>query len=628
MSHLSLTQFINLNIIYMYRITTLLFVILSFATNSLLSQRCAVEVTKHSTASGEIYLVASAKGVDPIKYEWSNGETGQRTKVVKDGKYCVRIKDATGCVAEDCLEIVGNDKKCSVEIVKGPSTSASNSVLCAKITGQGPFKIEWSTGENTRCIRPQGKGEYCVYVVNAEGCEAKTCVKIDGPSDKRCAVRIKKLKITTASGRTVLLAQAKGKAPFKYSWSTGETTQRILVEKPGEYCVTIVDSEGCEARTCIKVDGQNADRCAVRIRIMRGIGTVGGSVVLVAETKGKAPFKYSWSTGETTKRIKVGKEGEYCVKIEDANGCTSHHCIKVSFANDRKCAVEIKVTERDNGVCVLTAFAKGEAPFKYEWSNGNTGEAIKVDQSGKYCVTVTDSKGCKARNCIEVKKDDARCAVEISAERTNSGTIILTANAKGEDPINYYWSNGETTRQIKVDKEGEYCVKIEDAKGCIAKDCIKIGGEKCAVKIEVSRTGQGIVLTAHADGQAPYKYEWSTGANSARILVDRKGEYCVKIVDSNGCEAKACVDVKGFIGNGGVKLELSPNPAFDKLIILSDEKIKSVRILSFHGDEQIRDEFNDDLNVIDLSIAELNPGIYIVEVETLTGKSSSKFIKK
>lgn len=39
-----------------------------------------------------------------------------------------------------------------------------------------------------------------------------------------------------------------------YSWSTGEKTETIRFDNPGDYCVTITDCNGCVATDCISLD--------------------------------------------------------------------------------------------------------------------------------------------------------------------------------------------------------------------------------------------------------------------------------------------------------------------------------------------------------------------------------------
>jgi hypothetical protein len=49
-----------------------------------------------------------------------------------------------------------------------------------------------------------------------------------------------------------LVAEVKGEGDFKFEWSNGETSQSIVVDEEGEYCV-VAFTANCKARDCVKV---------------------------------------------------------------------------------------------------------------------------------------------------------------------------------------------------------------------------------------------------------------------------------------------------------------------------------------------------------------------------------------
>lgn len=85
-----------------------------------------------------------------------------------------------------------------------------------------------------------------------------------------------------------------------YSWSTGDTTAAIQVDRPGIYTCTVTDSEG---------------------------QSVTGAYFLLNE----ADFitSYLWSTGETTPSISVNSSGTYTVTATNADGLSSTASITV-----------------------------------------------------------------------------------------------------------------------------------------------------------------------------------------------------------------------------------------------------------------------------------------------------------
>lgn len=409
-----------------------------------------------------------------------------------------------------------------IEVVR----TAAGIGLVAHGSGVAPFTYEWSTGDSTQRISIDSMGEYCVKITDAAGCEAKAC--FDYTTD-RCAVEI--VATRTAMG-IVLVANAKGTSPIEYNWSTGDSTQRIAIDSLGEYCVTILTADSCEARACI--DLSKIDKCEVEIEVER---TTSG-LVLIAKGKGSAPIQYTWNTGDSTQRILVDSLGEYCVTILTADSCEARACIDLS--NNDRCAVEIKLQQTPAGT-FLIAQGKGTSPISYEWNTGDSTERIAITRPGTYCVTILTADSCRARACFDYAVRDS-CGAEIVV-RALTDTVSLWAVGKGTAPFTYEWSTGDTTQVIMPQRPGTYCVKITDATGCMAKACYRVGRTDtvdCSVDIRVIKAGGFAVLIADAHGQPPFKYEWSTGETRRSIRVKASGEYCVKVVDASGCEAKAC----------------------------------------------------------------------------------------
>ena len=191
---------------------------------------------------------------------------------------------------------------------------------------------------------------------------------------------------------------------------------------------------------------------------------------------------------------------------------------------------------------MLTAIPDGNPPFTYQWNTGQVGNPITVDPVGTYCVTITDSDGCLAQNCV-VFPDPQNCWVGISPNPGGS----LTAEAQGDDPYEFLWNTGETTQTIFPNSIGQFCVTMTDAAGCAAVDCYWNGQDSlCSVLILGQPLGGflGYSLTAQATGASPFSFVWSTGESGASIIVYESGVYCVTVTDADGCESSACYFVQ------------------------------------------------------------------------------------
>lgn len=435
-----------------------------------------------------------------------------------------------------------------VKIEKIVNNSGSSVLKAVVMGGTAPFTYTWSSGQNSQSIEisPNHK-YYCVTVTDQNGCTGKACVVLENQDD--CAVEIEKVALDNAGTKFTLKAVTKGSGPFTYKWSNGADGPTIMVTESGTYCVTITSADGCTAQDCITVEIKGNSDCGVEI-VKVPANTPNGQFTLKAIAKGVAPFTYNWNTGATTPTIVMEKPGEYCVNITDANGCEAKTCFVWKEGGD--CGVEIKVVY-DGGKAKLSAVAKGAAPFTYHWSKGATTPTIVVEKPGEYCVNITDANGCESKACVQVKfSNTLDCQVKILVLPTKDpGIVKLVALANPSGNVKYAWSNGANTPFILVEIPGEYCVNVTNAAGCEAKACVKLPeapNKDCGVeiaKLPASTPNGKFSLKAIAKGVAPFTYKWNTGATTQIIEIEKPGEYCVVVTDANGCEAKACLVIKG-----------------------------------------------------------------------------------
>ncbi len=272
---------------------------------------------------------------------------------------------------------------CGVEI-----TGTNTGTLTAVATGAAPFTYAWNTGESTQSISNLQTANYCVTITDANGCESSTCYYYNpnGGNDTLCYVYILPDSVNVPG--IGLTAIAEGVAPLAYVWSTGETSQSIIINADGEYCVTVTDATGCESVDCLDY-GSNSCWATVLI----------GDASIFAEAQGMPPYAYSWNTGETTQSIVPMATGNYCVTVTDANGCVTTACGYYQFGgNDTLCYVTIDLVQ---GGTWLNAIASGTAPFSYLWNNNATTASIALEENIIYCVTVTDANSCTTTACFD-----------------------------------------------------------------------------------------------------------------------------------------------------------------------------------------------------------------------------------
>lgn len=489
---------------------------------------------------GSVGLVAS--GADT--YVWSTNETGPAITVTTSGLYSVTGTNANGCSTESAgVPVTVYDNPVPVITPDGPTEFCDGDSVV--LTSSAASSYLWSTGETTQSITVFTAGTFEVAVVDSNGCEGTSAsvdvevfanpiptINLSGPAE-------------FCDGDSVILTASNA---VTYLWSTGETTESIVVTTSGDYSVSVVDQNGCE--------GESAD---VTITVYQNpqpeiaasdTVTCDGQSITLVSSEAEA---YSWSTGANSQQIDVTVSGVYTVTVTDINGCMGADSVEITV-NPTPTPLPVITPDGPTTFCdgdsVTLSVDTWEA---YEWSpNGDTTQSIVVDESGLYVVTVTNEFGCEA--------DAAGIVVTVN----DNPEPIITANGDsaicdGEEILlstgffsTYSWNTGDTTQLISVDSTGSYTVTVTNQFGCEgtseAFDVVSNPNPVVSIDADGPTTicvGDSVTLTAVGDGP----YLWSTLETTQSITVGLAGTYFVQASDT----VTGCVGV-----SDGVEIEYHP----------------------------------------------------------------------
>lgn len=280
-------------------------------------------------------------------------------------------------------------------------------------------------------------------------------------------------------------------------------------------------------------------------------GQDGSATVTVSG--GAAPFSYNWSSGDTTSIAGGLSVGTYTVTVSDQAGCEVIESLAVSQPDSimlELVSTDATCNGASDGSIDLTV-SGGVQPYSYLWSNFQITQNINQISAGTYVVVVTDANGCQevAQTTIEES-----APLEITADKTdvlcngeNTGSIELTV-LNATNPVNYQWSDGNSSSVNSDLSAGSYQVTATDANGCEATASFSIQ-EPSAIIAEID--GQNLLcfgdqngwVSVNVQGGNPdvndgYTYNWSAGVNQTGHIADNleAGSYSVTITDNNNCE--------------------------------------------------------------------------------------------
>ena len=307
---------------------------------------------------------------------WSNGNTG--TTLIDSPsvstQYELEVTDAFGCKSIDSASIV-------VEFFTNAGILEADTICqgdTAMLEAFGGVAYEWSNGANTAQISmtPAANTFYSVTVSNPRGCELIDSVEV-------VVNPVTNLNIPDANfclgGFTVLDANIGAAAT--YQWSTGSSTDTIVVNTAGTYTVIAENSFEC----------QTFDTVEVSIDTVLAVDLLGDSLCdgeTLTLDAGNPGTSYQWNTNDTTQTILVTQTGTYTVTVTDPFGCIGMDTTNVLFyprpianagANDTICVGDTSLLIASGGLT-------------YEWSNGTMDDSNFVSPSANttYSVIVSD----------------------------------------------------------------------------------------------------------------------------------------------------------------------------------------------------------------------------------------------
>jgi gliding motility-associated-like protein len=476
-------------------------------------------------------------GTAPFTYNWSNNQQGNQQTGLSAGTYQVTVNDVNSCKQTATVNITAppalslNVSPNNASVCKGEKIALQSTAL----GGTGTLQYLWNNGDKNPSITV-GAGNYILTVSDANGCKEIKSVNI-----------IESSKITPplvgnpdfCEGKSTTLGVG---GVFKtYHWSSGDTTATIQINASQKYCVTVTTSGGCKGDTCVKTN-KNA---LPKVTIQGDTSVCKGEKTKVFVVKDANFAQFQWSNNTQSDTIQT-QSGIFSVTVTDKKGCRATNSIKIK----EKALSKIPLLAPKQ-------FCKGDsislevnANFNnYIWSNGLSSKKINVKKGGQYCLSITDINNCKSDTCIIIEEKSLPVA-KITGTLEFCEKQNTTLNAEGNF-VKYEWSNQQTQKSIKIDKAGQYCLKITDANNCKSDTCVTVIQNPLPKFTILGDTVfcEGKKQIFSVSDPKFTSYQWSDGTQKANISISQSGVYSVTVGDNKGCQNK-----------GKIKINVLKNP--------------------------------------------------------------------
>jgi hypothetical protein len=185
-------------------------------------------------------------------YLWSNGSTSQSITATTGGYYSVKVIDANGCISTSSdqvfVQVYPTPAKPTIT-ASGPTTfcSGGSVVLTSSFSNNGSAFNVWGNGSSSNSTTVSYSGNTSVYLKTTLGCQSE-------PSDPVSTVMrpVPTTPTISTDGSTTICpgdsVTLTSSAANGYLWSTGATSQSIVVSQPNRYFnLVIFDDFGCRS---------------------------------------------------------------------------------------------------------------------------------------------------------------------------------------------------------------------------------------------------------------------------------------------------------------------------------------------------------------------------------------------
>jgi gliding motility-associated-like protein len=278
-----------------------------------------------------------------------------------------------------------------------------------------------------------------------------------------------------------------GPGKTKYLWSTGDTTQKIVVKTPGIYTVDVLSGNECAAKDTIEVSFYGPV-----VNIQQSRDTICEGTQLLLTVPGN--YLFQWQDGVTTSSTYLASDsGLYWVEVTDYQGCKARDSARVYTAPRPTTPVativpfgpEISADTLCAGESLSLRMSNIEGASSYSWlqqtaqgSNIIPGQQLdlnnlKTTNSGTYLASVTIN-GCESLSDTLKILVNPTPEVNLLFTDTVCDSQTVTLDAGAGSGYTYEWQDGSSNQTFLASTKGLYWVEVENPEGCAKRDSVDL----------------------------------------------------------------------------------------------------------------------------------------------------------
>lgn len=428
----------------------------------------------------------------------------------------------------------------------------------------------WSENGRTPTRRLSGNLGMYYFEVTDECCTIIDSILIENPPFAMAGPDV-----THCAGDAIQLSGNGGMDQF---WEKAGTTlpagsdldiPAATTADAGTYIFHAFDADGCEDTDTLTL----VVHAPVSPQLSTNTPCFGDTLFLQVDNANDFP-DYSWSdpqgiplAGMALPDFQPNDIGTYAFTAIDSNSCAVAESIAVMGAP----LPEFEFLIEPN--CDSTRVYLFPAEYVYEWSDGQSGDAIATAEGGDFQLSITDAVGCRSVTEITVPAPEGP-AFELTLEKAacpGEGAQLNIQMAEPDLPVIFSIDGGQTygfSPDFEGLAPGQYQVQVQDELGCIQSRVLDIPApDTMGVRLPIDRLdvrpNTPISLQAQTVGQI-VAYQWvpeiiDTGGPATAFTATQDLDIRLVVEDAQGCRAVAALPLTIVLGDIYVPDVFSPN---------------------------------------------------------------------
>lgn len=399
-------------------------------------------------------------------YKWSNGFNSQSVTIRTPTTLHVTLSDEGGCsltlgpfiVTQGVAPLAGTDTTFNLCFGRKLTLQARRGYAAYTwLIGTGQLQSTIAT--NTPSVQIDSADIYYCIVTSSSGCSDTVSFRVNRVYDASATIASSAGGSQMCSGDTVLLY---AQPPLSsYTWYRNDVPLRetggvLRITEPGLYRVDV--RIGDSANACLSSASIDmAQRARSFLELPDSLVICQGDTALL--DIGNIFTSAAWSTGETTRSLRVTTSGIYRVTATINGACRDTASVVVTVKPaplPKIVSVDGRISMCDGERLELRIDSLGSS---IRWSTQDTTSTITVTSPGVYTATTTFANGCVRISTFTIENgvvNPVITALDNQALCKNE-TTRLTTTRKYDS---YRWSTGATTDTIVVSTPGTYTVDV------------------------------------------------------------------------------------------------------------------------------------------------------------------------